>query len=131
MDDFSGWADVESGHMKTTLFTLLCSSLALAQDARLSGRALTLQDSPANPVAVRASSFSAKSIEARDRAARAFAFAPAASGSQPANDQPGCTIDPASPAIGTDISSDPQSIEIGGVSFKIARIKSPFKMISS
>ena len=92
--------------MKTTLLTIICTAVALAQDAPQVGRGLVLLDSPANATAARTSGPSKKAQEARDRAARAFAFVPpqAASGNQ-ANETPGCTIDPASPAIGTDISA--------------------------
>lgn len=101
--DFLDAADVVA--MRTSLLALLCGSLALAQDASLTGRSLVLLDSPANPHTARSSGGSSKRAqESRDRAARAFAFTPPqAVGGHQANDQPGCTIDPASPAIGTDI----------------------------
>ena len=90
--------------MKTTLLTLLCTSIALAQDTPQTGRSLVLIDSPANPASTRASAPGRKSLEASDRAARAFAFTPPqAAGGNQANETLGCTVDPASPAIGTDI----------------------------
>ena len=92
--------------MKTTLLTILCTSVALAQDAPQIGRGLVLLDSPANAVSTRAAAPNKRSLESSDRAARAFAFTPPqASGGNQANETPGCTIDPASPAIGTDISA--------------------------
>ena len=69
--------------MKTTLFTILCTSVALAQDAPLTRRRLVLLDAPGNATAARTSGPSKKAQEARGRAARAFAFATVCKNSKP------------------------------------------------